>query len=427
MELKLIGLNHHTADLSVREKITFDPRAVLAALKDLRPDCHEGVLLSTCNRTEFYYVPNSEDDMAIMSFFQRQTGIDLEVERDCFFTLDDLDVVRHLFRVASGADSLIFGENEILGQVRRSLEFANQYNMAGMVLSRLFQMALAVGKKVRTCTDIGKISQSIGSSAVALAEHALAKDLRKSTVLVIGTGVVGYSVARTLQQKQVGALRISNHQSARTLEFSDRFSALPIPWPIPISVIAKADLIITSTAARQVILSAKTVKEAVKKGYNDSLVVIDLAVPRDVDQDVERISNVTLYNLDDIKITLTNADGGEGQIRNSVDDLVADQVRVFREWLQERDIVSTIRQLRSNAESVRVSELKWASTKISTMTDRDREILEMLTSRLINKLFHIPSERLRMAATNGHIEDYRKVVEDLFGLNQDEDSTPNWH
>ena len=184
MELKLIGLNHHTAHLSVREKVTLDTRAVSSALKDLKLECHEGVLLSTCNRTEFYYVPNSEDDIGIMSFFQKQMGVDLEIDRHCFFTLDDLDVVRHLFRVASGVDSLIFGENEILGQVRRSLELANEYDMAGTVLSRLFQMALAVGKRVRSRTDIGKISQSIGAAAVALAMSAMRFNLLWNLIAV---------------------------------------------------------------------------------------------------------------------------------------------------------------------------------------------------------------------------------------------------
>ena len=415
MRLALIGLNHHTAPLDVREGAALAPSAVQDALDRLRPLLHEGVLLSTCNRTELYAVPQEGSDLT--ASFQQALPHGLRIEPRHLFTSEGGDAVRHLFRVASGVDSLVFGENEVLGQVRRASEAARGSGTVGALTSRLFQMALAVGKRVRTRTAIGRYPASASTAAVSLAERHLTRELAEATVLVIGTGVVGHGVARTLHKRGAGTLMIANHRPKRALEAAERFAGIAIPWPIPTSYLAMTDVIISSTAAPEAVLRVDDVKEAAAMRPGGSIHVIDLAVPRDVDPDVASLPNVMLHNLDDIETVVAESIERRRETRPQAEKLVAEQAARFERWLRERDVVPTIKHLRSDTEALRLAELEWALPKLSSLSGRERDVLDMLTSRLVNKMLHAPSTRLRLAAGDGETDEYRRVAEDLFGLN----------
>lgn len=412
----VIGLNHHTAPLEVRERAALSPAGVREALGRLGTVTREAVLLSTCNRTELYLVTQGSMDPATgfraafpaMAF---DTG-------DQLFTYEGEDAVRHLFRVACGVDSLIFGEAEIIGQVRRALELARDSGTVGALASRLFEAALAVGKRVRHETGIGKFPSSASSAAVALAQQVLGRDLSDHTVLVIGAGEVGQGVARALIERGAGKLMVANHRAERALELAGRYSGIAVSWPIPVATLALADIIISSTSAPEPVLWAGDVGEAMTLRNGAPLHLIDLAVPRDIDPEAARLRGVHLHNIDDIEDVVSSSIEKRRQTQPLGEEIIAEETARFGRWRRERASVPAIRELRAQTESIRSAEMRWALGKLSGLSERQRSVVEMMTSRLVNKLLHVPTTRLRKAAASGDGDQYRRVAGDLFGLDR---------
>ena len=421
MQLSVIGLNHHTAPLEVRERAALGPTGVREALGRLRPAPREAVLLSTCNRTELYLVKQNSMD-AVACF--RAAFPDPAFENgNHLFTSEGEGVVRHLFRVACGVDSLVFGEAEIMGQVRRALELARDSAAVGTLTSRLFETALAVGKRVRHQTDIGKLPASASSAAVALAQQALGRDLSHRTVLIIGAGEVGQAVARALIERGAGKLMVANHRAAGAFNLASRYSGIAVPWPIPTSTLALADIIISSTSAPEPVLRDGDVREAMTLRDGAPLHLIDLAVPRDIDPEVARLRDVHLHNLDDIEEVVSSSIARRRRTQPPAEKIIAEETARFGRWHRERAAVSTIRELRTQTESIRSAEMRWALGKLSGLSERERAVVDMMTSRLVNKLLHVPTTSLRRSAANGDGAEYRRVADDLFGLSEDHAST----
>ena len=416
MQLYVIGLNHHTAPLEVRERAALGPAGVREALGRLRPLLREAVILSTCNRTELYLVKQHSTDEAV---YLRAAFPDPAFDNGGhLFTSEDEGAVRHLFRVACGIDSMVFGEAEIMGQVRRALELARDSGAIGPLTFRLFEAALAVGKRVRHETSIGKFPASVSSAAVALTQQVLGRDLGQRTVLVIGAGEVGQAVARALIERGAGKLMVANHRAGGAIDLAGRYSGIAVPWPIPTSTLAQADIIISSTSASEPVLRAHDVSGAMALRDSAPLHLIDLAVPRDIDPDVAGLRYVHLHNLDDIEKVVSSSIARRRRTQPPAEEIVAEETARFSRWRRERAAVSTIRELRTQAESIRSAEMTWALGKLPGLSERERDVVKMMTSRLVNKLMHVPTTRLRMAAANGDGSQYRQVAGDLFGLNE---------
>jgi glutamyl-tRNA reductase len=421
MQLSVIGLNHHTASLEVREQAALGPVGIQEALGRLRPVTQEAVLLSTCNRTELYLA--TQDSMDAVVCFRAAFPDPALNNGDRLFTFEGEGAVRHLFRVACGVDSMVFGEAEIMGQVRRALELARDSGTVGPLTSRLFETALAVGKRVRHETGIGKFPASVSSAAVALAQQVLGRDLSDRTVLVIGAGEVGQAVARALIERGAGKLMVANHRAEGAFNLANRYSGVAVSWPIPTSTLALADIIISSTSAPEPVLWAGDIREAMALRNGSPLHLIDLAVPRDIDPKVARLRDVRLHNVDDIKDVVSSSIARRRRTQPPAEEIIAEETARFGRWRRERAAVPTIRELRTQTESIRSAEMRWALGKLSGLSERERDVVDMMTSRLVNKLLHAPTTRLRRAAATGDGAQYRRVAGDLFGLSEARAST----
>ena len=251
----------------------------------------------------------------------------------------------------------------------------------------------------------------------------LGRDLSHRTVLVIGAGEVGQAVARALIERGAGKLMVANHRAEGAFNLATRYSGIAVSWPIPTSTLAKADIIISSTSALEPVLRAGDVRGAMALRDGAPLHLIDLAVPRDIDPEVARLRDVHLHNLDDIEDVVSSSIARRRQTQLPAEEIIAEETARFIRWRRERAAVSTIRELRTQTESIRSAEMKWALGKLSGLSERERAVVNMMTSRLVNKLLHVPTTRLRMAAANGDGAQYRRVAGDLFGLSEVHAST----
>ena len=414
MLASIVGLSHQTAPLEIRETVAVSPAETANVLGLLGSSVAEAVILSTCNRTELYTVHREPAEAAAV--FQSAFPESGQLCQPYLYTYQGEAVARHLFRVASGLDSLVFGEAEILGQVRHAWELAHDAGAAGAITSRLFQQALSVGKRVRSETDIGKLSASFSSAAVVLAQRVFGQDLTGCSVLVIGVGEVGQGVARCLLDRGVTRISIANHRGERALEFAGGHGAAVVSWPVSPAVLAQSDIVISSTAAPETVLDLQDVDAALTQRTRGPMHLIDLAIPRDIDPRAALLPSVHLHNIDDIASVVTDANQRRQESQPQVEAVVEDELESFERWLRQREVSSSIEMLRTRAESVRVTELEWALLKLSGLSEKEREVVAQLTSRLVNKLLHTPMVKLREAAALGQKEEYETLVQDMFGL-----------
>lgn len=413
--LGVAGVTYHTAPLAAREQAALPPEGVRAALDRLRPMVHEAVLLSTCGRTELYAVPREPNDIA--SCFQAAFPDSFRAYRPYVTSDFGEDAVLRLFRVSSGIDSLVFGESEILGQVRRAWDMAREAGAAGSLTSRLFQMALAVGKRVRSETEIGRFPGSVSSAAVTLAQKSLGRDLRDCTVLVIGTGEVGRGVAKSLLERGATRLMVANHNEDRAHALAGQHGGVAVPWPIPAAALAQADIVLSSTGAPGLVLSRDDLSAALALRNGDRLHLIDLAVPRDIDPGAADLPGVRLHNLDDIETAVASYIEQRRQTQPKVEAIVAEQQGQFGRWLRQRAVASTIQGLRERSEEVRLAEMRRALPKLPGLSERELAVVDQMTTRLVNKLLHPPTANLQAAAADGRGAEYGEIAADLFDLN----------
>ena len=414
MHLAVAGLSHHTAPIEVREHTAVAASSLGALLDRVRPPLSEAVVLSTCNRTELYAV--TPEPLDLTSTFEAMFPQRAYQYRPYLFAYEGEVAARHLFQVASGVDSLVFGEAEILGQVRRAWETAHELGASGTLTSHLFQRALAVGKRVRSQTDIGRLPASVSSATVALAERLAGESLEDLAALVIGTGEIGRGVARCLAGSGIKRLMIANHHDRGARELAASLDAAAVPWPVPPPSLAEADIIISSTNAPDAVLGVKDVEAMVALRADKPIYLIDLALPRDIDPEVARLPGVHLRNVDDIESVVAATLENRQRTQPEVDAIVAEEIARFRRWLRERDISSTIRRLRDKSEAIRRAELDWARPGLNNLSDRERALVEQLTTRLVNKLMHVPVTTLRRAAAEELGTEYQRVAREMFDL-----------
>ena len=418
MAVVVVGLNHTTAPVAVRERLAFSDATLAEALAHFRPpEVQELVLLSTCNRVEMY-MQTSDVDTSVASAVAFVAACHAVLPTQFtphLYQLSELEAVRHLFRVAASLDSLVLGEPQILGQVKAAYLAAQAAGRTGMIFSQLFERALRVAKTIRTETGISDHAVSVSYAAVELARKIF-ESLQQRTVMILGAGDTAELAARHLVSQGVTSVFIANRTSERAVLLAQALQAKAIPWEAFPEHLACADIVISSTSAPHPIIEPAMVREALRARRSRPMFFIDIAVPRDVDPAVNTLENVFLYDIDDLHNVVQENRRERQQEALAAEALVWQEVQQFQQWLAVRDAVPTIVALRQHAEAIRLQELEKALHKLEPLDERQRRVLEALTCSIVNKLLHAPTVYLKRASPEGQVRDAVHVVRRLFNL-----------
>jgi len=423
MEIIAVGVSHRSAPLEVLERVAFPPGEIPEALLRLsrQEGIEEGVLLTTCHRTELYAatLDAAKGFSSLVGFLENSRDLPSGFLERHGFRLMGLDAVRYLFTVASGLDSMVIGEDQVLGQVRDALKQASAAGTARAYLSALFRQAVRVGARVRRETRVGGHGRSISSVAVEVAERIFG-DLRDRAVLVIGTGEAGELVLQALLRHGAGRIVVVSRTFERASTVAHRYRGRAVAYQDLPNTFGEVDIVITSTAAPHPVLTLDLLKEASER-RDRPLLLIDIAVPRDVDPRARELPNVHLYDLEDLQGIVHE------RVRDGLEDIpkaegiIAEEVEKFGRWLRTRQVAPTIAELYARAEAIRAAELQKAIRRLGHITERDREVLEAMTSALVKKLLHVPVVSLKRQAARGEGISLQ-VARELFGLDGQERS-----
>lgn len=405
--LFVLGVNHKTASLSLRERVAFGPERIddaLAALTSV-PGVREGVILSTCNRTELYCAVDSgaSEEVALwLSHFQHLTEDELQ---PALYQLQDGEAVRHLMRVAAGLDSLVLGEPQILGQVKQALDTASKQGAVKGLLNRLFQRTFGVAKRVRTETEIGAYGVSVAYVAVTLARQIFG-DLSQVKVLLIGAGETIELVGQHLHGHSVSQMTVANRTLLRAQAIAGAWQADVITLNEIPQVLPDVDLVISSTASPLPILGKGLVERALKQRRNKPMLLIDIAVPRDIEEEVGELSDAYLYTVDDLQNIVAENQRHREQAARQAEQIVQDEREQFMNWFRSLSAQNHVRLYRQQADDIRQEQLAVALRKLEQGEDA-AAVLSELSERLTNKLIHAPTEALRQA---GEAEDKSSLL-----------------
>lgn len=416
-----LGLSHHTAPVAIREQLSFAPDVVAQTLHAVKEaGCfNEFAILSTCNRIEFYACPRQpqQPDVvpAMLDLVARMPGADLEPLVPYFYSHETVEAAHHLCRVAAGLDSMVLGEPQILGQVGAALRLSEAGGLAGPALTALFQTALKAGKRARAETALSRNPVSVGSVAVDLARRVLG-DLTGLRATVVGAGEMGHLVVKILAARKVGALTVVNRNAARAEALAERVDCAAAPLDHLAAEIAASDMVISTTTAEHLVVDAATVAEAMRGREARPLVLLDLAVPRDIAPAAADIAGVHLFDIDQLQQQVAASLDERRKEVPKAEALIADEMKRFATWLDETTVQPVIGDLRRKAEAIRRQELERVLRNLDTLDDEAVEQLQRFSRALVNKLLHDPTTRLREGAANGEAEHYAAVIRALFAL-----------
>jgi glutamyl-tRNA reductase len=404
MTLLALGLNHQTAPVALRERVAFDRETVPTALAALRgvDGVDEVAILSTCNRIELYANVREGRETAVVEWLHSHHGLTPPTLEEFLYRHDGPAAVRHLFRVATGLDSLVLGEPQILGQVKEAYHLARGAGALGSPLDRLFQNTFAVAKRVRTDTRIGANPVSVAFAAVRLA-HQVFADLSKSTVLLVGAGDTIELAARHLAESGIQRMLVANRTLANAEALAGRFGAQALPLSEIPQRLAEADVVIASTASREPILTRAQVAAAIRARRRKPMLILDLAVPRDVEASTAELDNVFLYTVDDLSGVIEENMRSRREAAREAEAIIDLQVGHFMDWCRGLDSQSLVRNVRAHAEHERDAVLARARQMLAAGRPAD-EALAFLANTLTNKILHVPSANLRAAALRGDTE-----------------------
>ena len=419
MELIVIGLNHKTAPIEIRERLAFPEEEMGMALSQVKslPSLKENMILSTCNRVEIYAAAR-EAEKAIFDlkdFLSRYHGLSLKEFEENLYRLTGEEAVRHVFRVASSLDSMVVGEPQILGQIKSAYNMAAESKTSGHILHRLLHRAFHVAKRVRTETKIGNSAVSVSFVAVELAKKIFGT-LEKKTVLLIGAGEMCELAARHLVSGGVEKVLVTNRTYERAAALAQEFRGDPIPFEEMPRGLRMADIVISATDSPQYLLRHDEVAKVIKDRKQKPIFFIDIADPRDIEPKVGDIENVYLYNIDDLqKVAYENIQDREKEAQKA-EAIVQDEVVKFVNWYQSLEVTPTIVALRKKFEEIRKKELEKTFSLHPHFSDKERQSLEALTSAIINKILHDPLTLLKQTNEEAMADLYLDALRTLFKL-----------
>ena len=421
MSLVVVGLNHRTAAVELLERMTVPSAGLPKALHDLagREHLAEVALLSTCNRTEVYARTTRFHDGIddVRHFLADCSGLDPDALAEQLYTYHDDAAVAHLFGVASGLDSMIIGESEILGQVREAWDVAERESTAGQLLSRTFRHAVEVGKRARTETGIGRHAVSVSSAAVRIAAERLGS-LEGRRVLLLGAGDVGEGMALALAGAGVGEIVVANRSRYRGQQLAARVGGRSVPLDDVFDALVSSDVLLASTGAPATLIERGDMEEVMRRRDGRALLVVDVAVPRDVDPGVGQVFGVLLLDIDDLKAvgeeSLQQRRAEVGKVRV----IINDELDRYRLASFAREVAPIVTSLRARAEELRASELERIAARLEALGPDARDLVEQVTRGLVNKLLHEPTVRLKDAAGSARGELYADALAALFALDE---------
>ncbi len=431
MEILCLGLSHHTASVELRERVHYSTDSLQPALarfgcgrySSRPPELIELAILSTCNRLELYAVSHSKRFDALVGFVSETTGVPPSEFESHLYHYTQAKAIDHLFRVASGLDSMILGEPQILGQVTEAYEAALGKGAAGPVLSALFRSAIHTGKRARTETAISRNPASISSIAVKLAESAVG-NLEPAHVAIVGAGEMAELAVEALRARRAHHLTVVNRTHDHAAQLAERWNAQVLTFERLIDALAEADIVISSTGAPHTVIKPDMVQAALGRRPDRPLVLIDIAVPRDIDPAVSQIPNVYCYDIDDLEARLNGSMAERKQEIPRVEAIVAEEAADFLAYLRNLEIIPVISDLHAKADAIRRAEVDKTLRRMKGLSEADRRRIEALSEALVNKLLHDPTRQLKAEAGNGHAAEYAAAVRHLFALN---DSTYDNH
>ena len=421
MPILMIGLNHKVAPVAVRERLAFGPERIPVVLNELTGDktagIREAVLLSTCNRTEIYICTcdSTTGEFRLYDFLATCARLPAEQVQRMVYVLRDEAAAQHLMQVAAGLDSLVLGENEILGQVRSAGEMAHAAGATGPILSALFRYAIQAGKRARSETEIGRGDISVASVVVELAEQALGP-LHDRTALLIGAGKISTITARALVKAGLRCVMIANRTYERAEKLAKNLNGIAVHFDALDQVLTRADIVICSTGAPHIVLHADVIAKAQVARGERPLLVADLAVPRDADPNIASIPGVQLANIDDLEIIVKTGHPLTASIYQEVEAIVNQELEGYCRWVRARRCVPVIQALHDKAETIYQAEVEQTLRRLGPLTPRQERLVQAMGKAIASKLLHEPTVRLRELSPEEDIPDYLELVQDLYGI-----------
>ena len=419
--LVVVGLNHRTAPIALLEQLAVSEELLPKALHDLsaREDVVEAVVLSTCNRIEIYaavsrFHAGAQD---LRNFMAEFCHIAPEDFADQLYTYHDEGAVRHLFRVSAGIDSMVVGESEILGQVRRAYQRADEEGTVHRLLGAAFRQALRVGKRARNETEIGRNPVSVSSAAVELARRAFAdKTLHGKKVLIVGAGKMGTLAAKALAKAGAGEITVVNRTEERAVDLAELFEAKSLPFEELEIGVADSDILICSTTAPESLLDRPAIERAMTGRADRPLFIVDIAVPRDVDPAAGEVAGVVLRDIDDLGTVVENNRGSRLVEVSEVEEIVVSEVQHFLDWERSTEFGPTAAALIEKADEIRRAEIERMQPQLREMTPEQIEAVEHLSRRMVAKIFHTPLARAKKTANTKQGSLYLDALRELFEL-----------
>ena len=416
-----LGINHKTAPVEIRERLSVSQHELDDALHSLRSGVRlpESAILSTCNRTEVYFRESGEDsEHRVVDWLGGYHGIDRSELRPYLYLHHDGSAVRHTLRVASGLDSMVLGEPQILGQMKTAYQYAHDAGTLGLSLERLFQHAFATAKDVRTETAIGQSAVSVAFAAVSLGRQIFG-DLKPLTAMVVGAGETIELALQHLRGLGIGRVIVANRTEERARSVAERFDGEPIGLDHLGERLPEADIVISSTAAPVPILGKGAVERALRKRRRKPMFMVDIAVPRDIEPEVGQLEDIYLYTVDDLQEVIDDNMASRQAAAEQAEEIINQRAGEFMRWLRARDSIDSIRQLRERAETVKDETVERALAMIRAGRSPD-EVLPWLAHTLTNKLMHHPCKSLNTAAHEGDAR-LLEAAHQLFQLPERED------
>lgn len=433
MEILVVGLNHSTAPVEIRERITFpgNQEGQVTFSMSQAPGVEEAIILSTCNRAEVI-ATSEQPELGLETIVEtvgKIHGLAREEFQDYLYLLRGAQAVQHLFRVASSLDSMVLGEPQILGQVKEGYGLASKVNATGPILNRLLHRAFFTAKRVRNETGVGRAAVSVAYVAVELAKKILG-ELKKKHVLLIGAGEMAELAARHLATQVDGPIVVTNRTYENACTLANELRGAAIPMEELEEGLVKADVVITSTSSCDPIITARQMKTVLSKRRYRPVFLIDIAIPRDVHPDVNDVDGVYLYNIDDLQSVVEENVGERKQEALRGESIVAEEVLKFMRWMEALEATPTIIALKDKLEHIREGELQRLNGKLSGLGPEERAAVEALTRSIINKIAHDPIAFLKKTESRSKRNFYLDVAQRLFDLNglsiptQDEKGEP---
>ncbi|MBI1912059.1 MAG: glutamyl-tRNA reductase [Deltaproteobacteria bacterium] len=425
MNLIVVGLNHKTSPVEIREKLSFPAATIGEPLKRLTNHfgLNEGVILSTCNRVEVLAITNDMEQgvWKTKRFLSEFHSIPLEKLDEHLYVHCGEDAVKHLFRVAAGLDSMVMGEPQILGQVKDSYGYAVEHNTAGVIVNKLYHKAFQVAKRVRTETKIGESAVSISFAAVELARKIFG-DLKGKSAMLIGAGEMAELAAKHLINNGIHEILVANRTYEKAIEFVKGFGGTAIMFREFPHYLKNVDIVIASTGSPTFIIKPDQIQEVMKERKQKPMFFIDISVPRNIDPLVNNVDNCYLYDVDDLQgVVVANLQERNKEAQQA-EAIIEEEIEKFYRWIKSLDVVPTIIALRQTCDQIRKAELAKALASMNNLSDKEKKALEAMTSAIVNKILHHPVLHLKKEANKIEGDLYIDTIRKLFDLTIDEEA-----